>query len=99
MSDLVGSKGSLSGNNDPKIEFPCRYPIKVMGRNDEDFESLVVATMSPHTATIAAEDVTTRPSGKGTFIAVTVVITATGEAQLQAIFDGLKATGRVKMVI
>ena len=99
MSDLVGSQGTLSGQDAPKIEFPCSYPIKVLGRNEADFESLELATMSPHTGTIAAGDVTTRPSGKGTFIAVSVLITATGDAQLQAIFDDLKATGRVKMVI
>jgi len=99
MSDLVGSQGSLSGDDAPKIEFPCSYPIKVLGRNEADFETLVLTTMIPHTGTIDAADVTSRPSGKGTFISITVVITATGEAQLQAIFEDLKATGRVKMVI
>ncbi|MFT5577992.1 MAG: putative lipoic acid-binding regulatory protein [Paraglaciecola psychrophila] len=99
MADLVGSQGSLVADDAPKIEFPCSYPIKVLGRNEHDFEALVIATMSPHTGTIAPADVSTRPSGKGTFVSVAVVITATGEAQLQAIFDDLKATGRVKMVI
>ena len=26
----------------PKIEFPCDYPVKVMGANDDDFVDVVV---------------------------------------------------------
>ena len=28
----------------PRIEFPCRYPIKVMGEARDDFADFVVAT-------------------------------------------------------
>jgi hypothetical protein len=83
----------------PKIEFPCDYPIKVVGDAAADFKQLVVDTMSVHAGTIIESKVSVRASSKGTFQSVTVVITATGVDQLQAIHTDLQATGRVKMVL
>ncbi|MDC3332644.1 DUF493 domain-containing protein [bacterium] len=83
----------------PKIEFPCDYPIKILGRQAEDFRALVIEVVSAHTAPIDESLITERPSGKGTFVAVTMTITATGAEQLETIHRALKATGRVHMVI
>lgn len=89
----------MTQQDPPKIEFPCEYPIKVMGRNAEDFQEIVIAVMTRHAGMIADHQVKARPSGKGTFVSITVTITATGKPQLDAIFADLKATGRVQMVI
>jgi len=32
----------------PKIEFPCDYPIKVLGRSGENFESIILAVFDIH---------------------------------------------------
>ncbi len=89
----------MSQQDPPKIEFPCEYPIKVLGRQSTDFRALVLDVMSRHAGDIDDAKVTERPSGKGTFVSVTVTITATGKDQLDAIFADLKATGRVQMVL
>ena len=83
----------------PKIEFPCDYPIKVMGDAAPDFHELVVEVMSRHAGNISEDRVKIRASSKGTYLSVTVTIIATGRPQLEAIFEDLKATGRVKMVL
>lgn len=83
----------------PKIEFPCAYPIKTLGRNSDGFKEFVVAVMRKHAGDIDESLVTERQSGNGTFTAVTVVITATGKAQLEAIHCELRASGRVHMVL
>ena len=83
----------------PKIEFPCAYPIKVLGRKTDDFKEYVLGVMCKHAGNIDESLITERQSGKGTFTAVTVVITATGKEQLEAIFEDLKSSGRVKMVL
>lgn len=82
----------------PKIEFPCDYPIKVMGVSTPDFEQFVVAVMKKHDPSFSGETVI-RDSRNGKYKAVNVTITATGEAQLKAIFEELKASGRVSMVL
>ena len=47
----------------------------------------------------ARERTTERFSANGRFMSLTVTIVATGPAQLQALFEELKATGRVHMVL
>ncbi len=89
----------MSTEDPPKIEFPCRYPIKVMGDAAADFKDFVVAVMGRHAGDIDEQDVSHRESSKGTFFAVTVTITATGVDQLTAIHEELKLSGRVKMVL
>ncbi len=83
----------------PKIEFPCAYPIKVMGDAKPDFRDLVVKVMSEFCGPIEPQDISVKLSRTGKWSSVSVTITATGERQLQAIFEALKATGRVQMVL
>ncbi len=83
----------------PKIEFPCDYPIKVMGKAAADFKDLVVSVIAQHAGEITRERVKVRESRGGNYLAVTVTIVATGEVQLKAIFEDLKETGRVTMVL
>lgn len=40
-----------------------------------------------------------KTSRNGKYMSVTVVIHATGEPQLQALFEDLKASGRIQMVL
>lgn len=83
----------------PKIEFPCRYPIKVIGDAGDDMQALVFEVMHQHAPGFDAESVKVRPSKKGNFQSVTVFITATGEPQLQTIFTALKSSPLVQMVL
>jgi hypothetical protein len=83
----------------PRIEFPCLYPIKIIGISEGDFEAEVVAVVERHTGKIDAELIKVRNSRKNNYISVTVTIAATGEEQLQNIFLDLKAVSKVKMVL
>ena len=83
----------------PKIEFPCVYPIKVMGLASATFERDVVAVIQRHAPGFSEADVRSRPSSNGNYLSVTVVIQATGTDQLNAMFQELKATPDVKMVL
>jgi putative lipoic acid-binding regulatory protein len=83
----------------PRIEFPCPYPIKVMGVAGSSFRAEVVAVIERHSAPVPEERITVRHSNKGNYESVTVIIDATGEAQLQKIFADLKNTTSVKLVL
>ncbi|MEE4361866.1 MAG: DUF493 domain-containing protein [Pseudomonadales bacterium] len=83
----------------PRIEFPCRYPIKVMGANDEDFVELVFDVHRRHAPAVTRADLSVRESRGGRWVAVTVVIEAEHPEQIEAIFTDLKATGRVELVL
>ena len=83
----------------PRIEFPCDYPIKIVGDAAADFRRVVEDVVERHAAGFARELVTERFSAGGRFVSITVTIVATGPAQLQSLFEELKATGRVHMVL
>jgi uncharacterized protein len=83
----------------PKIEFPCAYPIKVVGHATDDFRDFVVTVMHRHTDDFDEELVEVRPSSGGRFLSVRVTFTAQGEQHIKTIFAELKASGRVQVVI
>ena len=83
----------------PTIEFPCAYPIKVLGRDSDDFESLINSVFERHAPGFDRSLTQRRTSSGGTFLSLTLVIEATGTEQLAALHQDLMATGRVSMVI
>ena len=83
----------------PKIEFPCDYPIKVMGRSGDHFQPAVLEVFERHAPGFDQETIIIRESSKGTFTAITITITATGREQLEQLHQDLMATGHVQMVI
>jgi len=83
----------------PKIEFPCDYPIKVVGRAAPDYKQFVIDVIQKHAADLDPDKVELQPSRNGNFYSVRFTINATGVDQLEAIFEELKASGRVTMVI
>lgn len=83
----------------PKIEFPCPYPIKVMGYACAEFHDHVINVMEQHAPGFDRSLVSIRDSSNGKFQSITVTITATGTSQLQAIFASLKTSSHVQMVL
>lgn len=83
----------------PKIEFPCAYPIKILGNAREDFIDRVFEIVQLHAPEIERNNIITRDSRKGTFMSVHIVIVATGVDQLQNIHQSLLTYDAVKMVI
>jgi uncharacterized protein len=83
----------------PKIEFPCEYPIKVLGTSSDTFETVIFEVFERHAPGFDQASIGSRASRNGTFTALTITITATGPEQLEALHQDLLATGHVKMVI
>ena len=89
----------MTDQSAPEIEFPCSYPIKVMGNACEEFRQHVMTVMARHAPEFDPTAVTTRASSNGNYLSLTVTIKATGKPQLQAIFVDLKTSQLVKMVL
>ena len=62
----------------PKIEFPCEYPIKVLGRNVDEFSSLVLEVFERHASGFDQETITVRTSRKATFTSMTITASGIG---------------------
>ena len=80
---------------DDLFQFPCEFPIKVMGRDSESFRSLTLAIVERHAGPLAAESITERQSSKGRFLALTYTIRAESRAQLDRIYQELTDSGVV----
>ncbi len=81
------------------LKFPCRFPIKAMGRQSDEFESLVTGIIDRHAVLWPDEPVRLKPSGAGNFISVTAVIEAVSQIQLDAIYQDLTDCEQVLMAL
>lgn len=70
------------------LEFPCQFAIKAMGKNNLEFDLLVIEIVRRHVPD-QERAVTTRPSKDNNYLAVTVLIEATSKQQLDAIYQDL----------
>ena len=95
---MTGDPNNLD-QEPPRIEFPCLYPIKIIGKAEQQFQERVIAVVERHTGKIDSDLIKVQNSRKNNYLSVTVTIAATGEEQLQNIFTDLKAIDSVKMVL
>ncbi len=84
---------------EPKIEFPCDYPIKVIGESHPGFQDEVLTIVRRYDPTIALDKVKERPSSKGKYSSITVLLWATGEPQIMSLFAELKNCAGVRLVL
>jgi len=81
------------------FEFPCEFPLKVMGRRTDDFRSLVVGIVQKHVGAIDASKIEERPSKDGTYLSLTCTFTAQSREQLDALYRDLTSCERVMVVL
>ena len=82
----------------PKIEFPCRYPIKVIAVAHEGAALRVVDIVRNHAPDLTPDDVTTRQSRGAKFLAVRITLMAKGEQQLRELYEDLMSDSSVRVV-
>ena len=87
----------MAGNS--LLEFPCEFPIKVMGRGSGDFQRLVFAIVSRHDPYVQEAQLERRDSRNGRYQSITVNVHATSQAQLDAIYQELSAHEQVVMML
>ena len=81
------------------IEYPSRFPIKVMGANIEGFAAAVVSVVRRFDPDFDATGVEQRPSRGGNYLGLTVTITATSREQLDDLYRALSTHPMVKVVL
>jgi putative lipoic acid-binding regulatory protein len=82
----------------PRIEFPCDYPIKVIGDASGPVAE-IIDVVRRYASEVTPDQVTTRQSRNGNYRSVRVTIVATGEAQLQMLHKELIALPSVRLVL
>lgn len=86
-------------SSESAFEFPCDFPIKVMGLAAEDFDSVVVEIVMRHVGDLNEGAVVARSSRNGKYVSVTVTFRAQGQEQLDDLYRELSGHARIIMVL
>jgi len=81
------------------LEFPCAFPIKIMGARVDDFAQTVLDVVLRHAPDFDAATMQMRPSSKGNYLSITCTVNATSQAQLDALYVELSSHPMVKVVL
>ncbi len=86
-------------NEDTLMKFPCDFPLKVMGRNNDEFRSIVLGIVQKHMGPIDATKIEERPSKDGTYLGLTCTVIATSKLQLDNMYMELTSCERVMVAL
>ena len=81
------------------IEYPCDFPIKVMGAKVDGFVHAVTELARQFDPTFDASTIELRDSRAGNYLGVTITITATSREQLDNLYRALSSHPLVKVVL
>lgn len=81
------------------LEFPCHFPLKIMGRRCDEFEMAVITIVRRHIENLGEGAVRSRDSGKGKFTSMTVTVEVHSKQQLDDLYRELHAHELVLMLL
>ena len=81
------------------IEFPCDFPIKVMGETHASFTAEIIKTIQNQLPSFDASHIEMRGSSGGKYISLTCTVHVTSKLQLDAIYRAISAHPLVKFAL
>lgn len=86
-------------NEETLIEFPCSFPIKVMGHSGPEIRQAIERAIAKKAGTGLPVDIQTRPSRTGKYMAYTVTCTYHSKVELDAMYQAFTSIDGVNMVL
>jgi uncharacterized protein len=84
---------------DALFNFPCDFPIKVMGKSHPEFHDAIVTVIREFDNEFDVARVETRPSSGGAYTGLTLTVRARDRAHLDDIYRALTSHPMVKVVL
>ena len=81
------------------LDFPCDFPLKVMGAAKEGYAQADVEVVTRHAPDFDAAQVQMRPSKAGNYLSLTCTVRAVSQAQLDALYRELTSHPMVRVVL
>jgi uncharacterized protein len=85
-------------DKDSLIEYPCYFPIKIIGEDTYLFRNHIAGIVSHHFPNYDLETITYHQSAKGNYVAITIKPFVENQEKLDAIYLALTQYPGVKMV-
>lgn len=90
----------MANNTDKSlIEYPCDFPIKVMGRTHNEFQPTIAALVQTLVPGFDAQSITSRPSSSGNYTGLTITVRVESQDQLDTIYRALHGHEMVSVVL
>lgn len=81
------------------LEFPCAFPLKVMGLTNDALAQTVLDVVLRHAPDFDGATMEMRASSGGKYVSLTCTINATSKPQLDALYRELSSHPLVKVVL
>ena len=81
------------------IEYPCQFPIKVMGAQLDGYEAAMVHIARSFDPSFDASTIERRPSKAGNYLGLTLTVHVTSREQLDDLYRTLTTHPMVKVVL
>ena len=81
------------------IEYPCDFPIKVLGHSRTGFAQAVLEVVTRHAPDFEGASIEMKSSKRGKYLSLTCVVRATSREQLDALYQELCDHPMVVMVL
>ncbi len=86
-------------NDETLLEFPCDFPIKMMGRDTPEFRELARELIEKYTGPLDNNAIQSTLSRNGRFVSITATINAQSQQQLDDIYRAISAHEDVLMAL
>jgi len=93
------NEGHSASPKESLIEFPCDFPIKVMGKTHPEFAQTIAIVIRTFDGGFDETAIEMRPSSGGNYTGLTVTVRATSQAHLDDIYRALTGHPMVKIVL
>lgn len=81
------------------IEYPCDFPIKIMGKSQTGFAQAMMEIVLRHAPDFEPASIEMKPSKKGKYLSLTCIIRAQSREQLDDLYRELCDHPMVVMVL
>lgn len=89
----------MSENKESLLEFPCAFPLKIMGLAHEGLAQAVLEVVLRHAPDYDGATMEMRASSTGKYLSLTCTVTATSQPQLDNLYRELTSHPMVKVVL
>ena len=81
------------------LEFPCDFPIKIMGEAREGFADAMLEIVLRHAPDFVAESVEMKASSSGKYVSLTCTISAVSQSQLDDLYREISSHPMVSLAL
>jgi putative lipoic acid-binding regulatory protein len=85
--------------NNPIIQYPCEFFIKVMGKSTTSFEQKVMIIVKRHCLAEHIKNVSKRHSEFGNYVSLTITIEAQNKEQMDSLYLELSETPEILVAL